>query len=253
MFLLFLPIPRVPIVPPVLPISQYFPLSTSTSIDPPPPQSTSDLDLPIAIRKVKRTCTDYPISNFVSFDRLTPSFKALTLSVSSLVVSKSYREALSHPGWHKLNRILDGTSDRLKARLVAKGFIQTYGLDSTETFSLVAKLNFIRIIISLAANLDWPLEQHDVKNTFLHGDLTEIVYMAQLPGKAIVFHGMTRSQTDHFVLLKKTRIGIVILVVYVDDIVITGSNKEGIQILINHLSSSFLTKDLGKLCYFLGG
>jgi hypothetical protein len=40
--------------------------------------------------------------------------------------------------------------------------------------------------------------------------------------------------------------------VYVDDIVITGSDKEGIQILINHLSSSFLTKYLGKLRYFLG-
>uniref|UniRef100_A0A2N9G040 RNA-directed DNA polymerase n=1 Tax=Fagus sylvatica TaxID=28930 RepID=A0A2N9G040_FAGSY len=63
---------------------------------------------------------------------------------------------------------------------------------------------------------------------------------------------MTRSQADHSVFFKKTRTGIVILVVYVDDIVITGSDKEGIQILINHLSSSFLTKDLGKLRYFLG-
>ena len=63
---------------------------------------------------------------------------------------------------------------------------------------------------------------------------------------------MTRSQADHSVFFKKTRIGIVILVVYVDDIVITRSDKEGIQILINHLSSSFLTKNLGKLCYFLG-
>jgi hypothetical protein len=63
---------------------------------------------------------------------------------------------------------------------------------------------------------------------------------------------MTRSQTDHSVFFKKTRTGIVILVVYVDDIVITGSDKEGIQILINHFSLSFLTKDLGKLRYFLG-
>jgi hypothetical protein len=143
-------------------------------------------------------------------------------------------------------------------------------------------LNSIRIIISLAANLDWPLHQLDVKNAFLHGDLTETVYMPQPPGfeskgkcvchlkksiyglkqsprawfdkfnKAVVSHGMTRSQADHSVFFKKTRTGIVILVVYVDDIVITGSDKEGIQILINHLSSSFLTKDLGKLCYFLG-
>uniref|UniRef100_A0A2N9FCY0 Uncharacterized protein n=1 Tax=Fagus sylvatica TaxID=28930 RepID=A0A2N9FCY0_FAGSY len=65
--------------------------------------------------------------------------------------------------------------------------------------------------------------------------------------KAVVSHGMTRSQADHSVFFKKTKTGIVILVVYVDDIVITGSDKEGIQILINHLSSSFLTKYLGYL------
>ena len=70
--------------------------------------------------------------------------------------------------------------------------------------------------------------------------------------KAVVSHGMTPNQADHFVFFKKTRTGIVILVVYVDDIVIIGSDKKGIQILINHLSSSFLTKDLGKFRYFLG-
>ena len=63
---------------------------------------------------------------------------------------------------------------------------------------------------------------------------------------------MTRSQADHSVFFKKTKIGIVILVVYVDDIIITKSDKEGIQILINYLSSSFLIKYLGKLHYFLG-
>ena len=72
----------------------------SPSADSPPPQSTSDLDLPIAIRKGKRTCTDHPISNFVSFDHLSP-FKVFSLSISSLVVPKSYREALSHPGWKR--------------------------------------------------------------------------------------------------------------------------------------------------------
>uniref|UniRef100_A0A2N9FBM1 Integrase catalytic domain-containing protein n=1 Tax=Fagus sylvatica TaxID=28930 RepID=A0A2N9FBM1_FAGSY len=306
----------VPLVPPQVESPPLPPSSASTSADPPLPQSTSDLDLPITLRKSKRTCTDHPISNFVSFDHLSSSFKAFSLSVSSIVVPKSYREALSHPGWRKameeemhaldLNHTWDlvhkpagtsivgcrwvftvkqnpnGTVDRLKARLVAKGFTQTYGLDYTETFSPVAKLNSIRIIISLAANLDWPLHQLDVKNAFLHGDLNETVYMAQPPGfeskgeyvchlkksiyglkqsprawfdkfsKAVVSHGMTRSQADHSVFFKKTKTGIVILVVYVDDIVITGSDKEGIQILINHLSSSFLTKYLGKLRYFLG-
>jgi hypothetical protein len=176
---------------------------------------------------------------------------------------------------------LDGIVDRLKARLMAKGFTQTYNLDYTETFSLVAKLNSICIIIFLAANLDWPLHQLDVKNACLHGDLTETAYMAQPPrleskgkcvchlkksdglkqsplawfdkfSKAIVSQGMTCSQADYFVFYKKTRTGIVILVIYVDDIIITGSDKEDIQILIKHLSSSFLTRDLAKLCYFLG-
>jgi hypothetical protein len=60
-----------------------------------------DLDLPIAIRKGKRTYTDHPISNFVSFDHLSPSFKAFSLLVSSILVPKSYKEAFSHPGWCK--------------------------------------------------------------------------------------------------------------------------------------------------------
>jgi hypothetical protein len=109
-------------------------------------------------------------------------------------------------------------------------------------------LNSICIIISLAANPDWPLHQLDVKNAFLHGDLNETVYMAQPPGfeskgecvchlkksiyglkqsprawfdkfsMVVVSHGMTRSQADYSIFFKKTRTGIVILVVHVDDI-----------------------------------
>jgi hypothetical protein len=65
---------------------------------------------------------------------------------------------------------------------VAKGFTQTYGLNYIETFSLVAKLSSICIIISLAANLDWPLHELDVKNALMHGYLIETVYMVQPPG-----------------------------------------------------------------------
>lgn len=185
-------------------------------------------------------------------------------------------------GFSQLKQNPDGSISRLKAPLVAKGFTQTYGVDYTETFSLVAKLSSVHVIISLAANLDWPLHQLDVKNAFLHGDLHENVYMAQPPGfeskgesvchfkksiyglkqsprawfdkfsKVVVSHGMNRNQVDHSVFLKQITLGIVILVVYVDDIVITKSDKKCIQILIHHLSSNFLTKDLGKLRYFLG-
>ena len=77
---------------------------------------------------------------------------------------------------------LDGSIARLKARLVAKGYSQTYGVDYSNTFSLVAKLIFIRLFISLAATNGWDLHQLDIKNVFLHGDLAEEVYMEQSPG-----------------------------------------------------------------------
>jgi len=67
----------------------------------------------------------------------------------------------------------DGSVERYKTRLVAQEFTQTYEIDYEETFAPVAKLNSIRVLISLAVNLDWPLLQLDIKNAFLNGDLDE--------------------------------------------------------------------------------
>ena len=75
----------------------------------------------------------------------------------------------------------DGSIARLKASLVAKRYARTYGVDYSYTFSPMAKLTSIRLCISLATTHGWDLHQLDIKNVFLHRDLTEEVYMEQPP------------------------------------------------------------------------
>ncbi|KAA0036485.1 Cysteine-rich RLK (receptor-like protein kinase) 8 [Cucumis melo var. makuwa] len=157
----------------------------------------------------------------------------------------------------------DGMLDRHKARLVARGFTQTYGIDYSETFSPVAKLNTVRVLLSVVVNKDWSLYQLDVKNAFFNGDLVEEVYMSpcqdlkpNLVGRFTTFvksQGYSQGHSDHILFTKVSKTGkITILIVYMDDIVLTGDDQTKISQLKQRMGDEFKTMDLGNLKYFLG-
>eukprot|EP00253_Pinus_taeda_P008994 PITA_08994 len=75
-----------------------------------------------------------------------------------------------------------GKVEKYKARLVAKGYSQVSGIDFGDIVSLVAKVTYIRLILSVAADFDFEVEQMAVKTRFPHGDLEEEIYMKQPEG-----------------------------------------------------------------------
>ncbi|RDX77849.1 hypothetical protein CR513_41959, partial [Mucuna pruriens] len=152
----------------------------------------------------------------------------------------------------------DGTLERYKARLVTKGYTQTYGIDYEETFAPIAKMNLVRVIISLVTHYGWNLQQFDVKNVFFHGDLEEEVYMEISSGfyshneknkvcklkkalyrlkqftqawfgrfvQVMIFLGYKQCQGDHILFIKHSSDGkLTLLLVYVDNMIVTGHDE----------------------------
>ena len=186
---------------------------------------------------------------------------------------------------YKAKKNAKGEVERYKARLVAKGFKQRYGIDYEEVFAPVARLETIRLIISLAAQNRWKIHQMDVKSAFLNGHLEEEVYVEQPMGYVVkgnedkvlklnkALYGLKQaprawnSRIDQYLHkngFKKcpyehalyTKVNgnkdILIVCLYVDDLIFTGNDAKMIEEFKKVMTREFEMTDIGLMSYYLG-
>lgn len=155
---------------------------------------------------------------------------------------------------YKTKFTFEGVVECHKAHLVVKGFSQQEEIDYNETFSLVEKMNYVRLTLSLDVCFKWKIHQMDVKSAFSHGDLYEVIYIEQPPSFMIdstlayqlqnllqglkqahrawyakidnffISLGFKHCEYDHSLYVLHVHGNTLIVFVYVDDLVITGNN-----------------------------
>ncbi|KAJ9542381.1 hypothetical protein OSB04_028887 [Centaurea solstitialis] len=188
-----------------------------------------------------------------------------------------FRFGFCSPLVFKLKRDANGKIIKYKARLVAKGYVQEHGIDYDEVFAPVARMETVRLVLALAAYHGWEVHHLDVKSTFLHGELKEEVYVTQPEGfikpgnenkvyrlakalsrlkQAPRAWNMKLDQTLKSLDFKKctleqavyTRISkdsMLLVGIYVDDLIVTGSSKEDLQKFKSQMEEKFEMSDLG--------
>ena len=217
--------------------------------------------------------------------------KAVNEELKSMETNKVWK-IMKNPGkikplkskWvFKLKEDEYGNPIRYKARLVAKGYLQKPGVDYDETYSPVAKLTTLRIVLAVGVHKNMYFHQLDVKTAFLYGDLDENVYLNVPEGmqveepdvvlklqkslyglkqsprcwnnkfnSTLINLGFKRSAHDYCLYVRFKNSNTMYLLLYVDDVLIAGSSLDEINILKNELSKEFEMSDCGELKYYLG-
>lgn len=177
-----------------------------------------------------------------------------------------------------------GNIVKYKARVVAKGYAQRQGVDFDEVFAPVARLETVRMLLALAANRGWPVHHMDVKSAFLNGDLAEEVYVHQPVGfvddnnkhkvlklrkalyglrqaprawnakldASLVSLNFKQCPLEHALYRRGSTESFLLVGVYVDDLVITGTSTKDIDDFKTQMHELFRMSDLGSLSYYLG-
>ena len=218
--------------------------------------------------------------------------KAMKQEINSIEANDTWKLTSLPPGqkiiglkWiYKLKKDANGKVIRYKARLVAKGYVQEHGIDFDEVYAPVTRLETVRLLLALAAKNQWEVHHLDVKTTFLNGDITEDVYVAQPEGferrgqehlvyklskalyglrqaprawyaklnACLVSLGFTRCPYEHAVYTRKNGEDSLVIAVYVDDLLVTGTSVSVIEDFKRQMKLKFEMSDMGKLSYYLG-
>jgi Reverse transcriptase (RNA-dependent DNA polymerase)/Integrase core domain/GAG-pre-integrase domain len=184
----------------------------------------------------------------------------------------------------KLKKNAEGKLMKHKARLVAKGYVQQQGIDFDDVFAPVTRMETIRLIAVVAVQQGWLLHHMDVKCAFLNGELKEEVYVMQPPGFEVkgkeqhvlrlhkALYGLKqaprawnakldstlrqmrfeRRELEHAVYKRSKGGDIILISVYVDDLLITGTSETEIAQFKLEMKEKFKMSDLGLLTYYLG-
>ncbi|GJT26870.1 retrotransposon protein, putative, ty1-copia subclass [Tanacetum coccineum] len=238
-------------------------------------------------RAPNRLCLNMEVEDDVVGDLGEPAnYKAAMLDPDKVIwqVPPPNAKVVRSKWLFKKKTDMDGEVHTYKARLVAVGFTQTYGIDYEETFSPVADIRAIRILIAIAAYYDYEIWQMDVKTAFLNGRLDEDIYMEQPEGyvnpkypnrvcklqrsiyglkqasrqwnkrfdEEIKKFGFTQNRDEPCVYRKASGSNVVFLILYVDDILIMGNNIPRLKEVKDYLGKCFSMKDLGEAAYILG-
>ena len=218
---------------------------------------------------------------------------AMNTEISALLENKTWELVPRRPSMKVLkNRWVlrikynaDGSIERYKARLVVKGYMQEHGVDYQEVFAPVVRFESLRLLLALAATLDYEIEQMDVTTAFLNGSIDCDIFMEQPSGFVdrdhehsvchllkslyglkqapkvwyellrthLQAHGFHMLQTEACVGVKRCSDGtLCIISIYVDDLLLFARSKSTIDEMKAMLHERFKMKDLGAVHYILG-